>query len=154
MTDRSQDPAQDPAWEEPISLQLSPARLFSALMPTADSVHTGWQSCIEDALAQVSSTLVDELSGNHCRLAELEYADQENASETWHDWTVELRLGEVYLSGHWRERVGGSPADWAWCAAQAEEAFTRACVLIGKRVRRGFVSDSPVEGLRTSRTRH
>jgi len=154
MTDRSQESAPDPSWDEPIGLQLSPSSIFSALMHTADSVHTGWQSCIDDSLAQVSSTLVDELTGNHCRLAELEYADQENANENWHDWTVELKLGEIYLSGHWRERVGGSPADWAWCLAQAEEAFTRACLLIGKRVRRGFVSDSPIEGLRMSRTRH
>lgn len=154
MTDRSPESDQDPSWEDPLPLQLSAASLFSALMHSADSVHTGWQSCIEDSLAQISSTLVDEATGNHCRLAELEYPDEDNANDSWHDWTVELKLGEVYLSGHWRERVGGSPADWAWCGAQAEEAFTRACVLIGKRVRRGFVSDSPIEGLRTSRTRH
>jgi hypothetical protein len=154
MTDRSQEADSDPSWEDPLNLQLTPASVFTSLMHSADSVHTGWQSCIEDTLAQVSSTLVDEGTGNHCRIAELEYADQENPNESWHDWTVELKVGEVYLSAHWRERVGGSPADWSWCQAQAEEAFTRACVLIGKRVRRGFVSDTPIENLRTSRTRH
>jgi hypothetical protein len=148
------DNSQEPSWDEPVSIALTPGSIFKALMHSADSVHTGWQSCIEDSLIHSSTTMIDDATGNHCRLAELEYSDQENNNDTWHDWTVELKLKDIYLSGHWRERVGGSPADWDWCHRQAEEAYMHACTLIGKRVRRGFVSDSPIDTMRASRTRH
>jgi len=37
---------------------------------------------------------------------------------------------------------------------EAEKAFTMACVLMGKRVRRGIVIEQPSTAARTSRTHH
>jgi hypothetical protein len=99
-------------------------------------------------------TVVDEGSGNHCRLVEQSYAEDDAPEVNWHDWAVELRLGDTYVIGHWRAQDDASPSDWDWCAAEAENAFTRACVLLGKRVRRGLVVDEPMRAPRPARTHH
>jgi hypothetical protein len=99
-------------------------------------------------------TVADDAGGNYCRLVEQAYAEDEQPDVTWHDWAVELRLGEVYVTAHWRTEEDASPSDWEWCALQAEEAFSRACVLLGKRVRRGLVVDEPVRAPKPARTHH
>jgi hypothetical protein len=37
----------EPDWESPLHLKLTPALLIHALMGTASAVHTGWSSCID-----------------------------------------------------------------------------------------------------------
>lgn len=151
---KEEDYEEGPGWETPLVLNLTPDALMNTLFVTAESVHTGWRSCVEQRLVVADNTVMDEHSGNHCRLAEQEYADDEQPEAYWHDWTLELRVGEVYVIAHWRARAPGSPADWAWCANEAESAFLQACTLIGRRVRRGILVDEPSNQPRASRTRH
>lgn len=157
MSDRAREDEefdQEPGWDTPLTLTLTPDALMNTVFVTAESVHTGWQSCVEQRLVVADNTVVDELTGNHCRLAEQEYADDEQPEAFWHDWSLELRVGEVYVIAHWRARAPGSPADWAWCAAEAESAFMQACALIGRRVRRGILVDESSAQPRASKTRH
>jgi hypothetical protein len=144
----------DPSWDAPISVMVTPAGLLNTVFATAQSVHTAWRTCVDDGMVLTETTVVSEFGGNHCRFVEMEYADEEGAEETWHDWTVELRLGEVILLAHWRTRVNGSPSDWDWCAREAENAFIHAAALLGRRVRRGLAIEQPVESSRAASTRH
>jgi hypothetical protein len=145
---------EEPDWDAPLTISLTPAAILNTFFASADSVHTGWETCIEDELIVAETTVVAESSANHCRFIEQEYSDQDSGGESWHDWTVELQIGEVFLLAHWRARISASPADWEWCAAEAERAFTNAAALLGRRVRRGLVVDQPAEPARTPRTRH
>ena len=100
-------------------------------------------------------TVNDDRAGNHCRLVKQNYVEQEEPEEMWTDWTVEVRVGEVFVWGHWRTRESSVPADLDWCAAEAEKAFAGSCVLVGKRVRRGFIVEDPARSTeRPSRTHH
>lgn len=145
---------EEPDWDAPVALNLTPAAIMNTFFASADSVHTGWETCVDDTLVFAETTVVADMSANHCRFVEQEYSDQDTPDESWHDWTVELQLGEVFLLAHWRARISGSPADWEWCAAEAERAFISAAALLGRRVRRGLVVDQPEEPPRTPRTRH
>lgn len=150
----NQTMTEDPSWDEPLTLSLTPAAILNTVFATADNVHTAWQSCVEDHLIVAQTTAVAQMNANHCRLVEQEYADEEVPEETWHDWTVELQISDVYLMAHWRVRVGIAQADWEWCEAEAEKAFIIAAALLGRRVRRGIVVDAATEVPRTPRTRH
>jgi hypothetical protein len=55
-----------------------------------------------------------------------------------------VRIGKVYTIGHWQLRTNAAQLDWEWHARAAEQAFERACVLVGRRVRRGLVIDEPM----------
>lgn len=159
MTTRREDEDEvyedEPGWDAPLAFALTPDAIMRTVFATAESVHTGWSTCVEQRLVVLDNTVIDEASGNHCRLAEQEYADDDNPDDYWRDWTIELRIGEVFVIAHWRARAPGSPADFAWCAAEAESAFVQACALIGRRVRRGIlVDDAPATPPRASRTRH
>ena len=48
----------------------------------------------------------------------------------------------------------GSLAHWEWCVAEAEKAFTKACILVGKRIRSGLVVEEPPQAQVPSRTHH
>lgn len=144
----------DPDWDTPLTFMLTPAAIIHSLFATADAVHTGWDTCIDHTLAVTETTVVDEASGNHCRLVEQEYVETEGAEENWHDWSVELKIGATYVSAHWRVLTTGSPSDWDWCAGEAEKAFMNACVLFGRRVRRGLVIDEASHSGREPRTHH
>ncbi|MGH8583765.1 MAG: hypothetical protein ACREWG_13490 [Gammaproteobacteria bacterium] len=137
-----------------LTLTLTPSTILNTLMASAESVHTGWESCVDEAFVVSEYTVVNERNGDHCRFIEQEYADREDAEDSWHDWAVELRVGPVYVTGHWRTRVPGSPADWEWCAGEGERVFINTCALLGKRVRRGWVAEQVPESPRPSRTRH
>jgi hypothetical protein len=143
-----------PDWDIPLSLTLTPAAIVHAAFSTAETVHTGWGSCVDSSLVVWELASVDEQTDNHCRLVEQEYMEESDSTITWHDWVVELKLGEVYIAAHWRVQTASSPADWDWCTAQADEAFSRVCVLFGRRVRRGLVVEDPAEARRTPKTRH
>lgn len=144
----------DPDWEAQLPLSLTPSALIHTLLWSADAVHTGWESCIEHDLVLSEINAIDELSDNHCRLVEQEYLDDEQAEITWHDWAVELKIGNVFVAGHWRAQADTNLADWDWCVGEAEKAFTSACVLVGKRVRRGLAVDAPTGMHRVGRTHH
>lgn len=144
----------DPDWDTQIAMTTTPSSIIHALFWSADAVHTGWESCIEHDLVIWDMTAVDDGNDNHCRLVEQEYADEDERDLTWHDWTVELKLANVYISAHWRAQGGGNLSGWDWCAKEAEEAYTRACVLVGKRVRRGLVVESEPQTPRAPRTHH
>jgi hypothetical protein len=145
---------EDPSWEAPLTVTVTPSGLLNTIFATAQSVHTAWRTCVDDSLVIAETTVVSEFSSNHCRFLEMEYADEEASEETWHDWTVEMRLADIYLLAHWRARVNGSPADWDWCAREAENAFVQAAALFGRRVRRGLAVEQPAESPRTPSTRH
>lgn len=144
----------DPDWDTPLHLTLPPRAIIHAVFYTAESVHTGWESCVDPALAVYEVAAGDPMNNALCRLIEQEYVEDADPNLTWHDWTVELRLGNVYVVGHWRAPVAGSPADWAWCNEEAERAFTTACALIGRRVRRGLAVEEPSAGDDSRHTRH
>lgn len=131
---------QDPDWELPLALTLTPAMLIHSLFPMAQQVHTGSESCVDPKLALNELMAVDQRTGNHARLVEQEYVEDGDDDESiWHDWTVEVRIGDVWVTGHWQQPVHGSPVEWEWCAREAERAFRRAAVLFGKQVRPGLV---------------
>ena len=149
------DPAaEDPSWDAPVAVTVTPAGLLNTIFASAQSVHTAWRTCVDDSMVLAETTVVSEFGGNHCRFVEMEYAEEENSEDTWHDWTVELRLAEIFLLAHWRARVNGSPADWDWCAREAENAFMHAAALLGRRVRRGLAIEQPPEQTRMPSTRH
>lgn len=137
------DTSTEPDWDTPLHFTLTPALVIHALFGTASSVHTGWSSCIEDSLVLSDLMAMDERTGNYCRLVEQEYMEDEKEETVWHDWAVELRLSKLLITGHWQAQVNTSPMEWEWCAREAEKAFSHACALFGKRVRRGLSVEDP-----------
>ena len=128
-----------PDWDKPMTISVTPGDLIHALFTTASDVHTGWSSCIDNALITSDLTALDDRSGNYARLAEQEFSDEESPDILWHDWTVEIQLAEVLVTAHWAIQVTAPPLDWDWCAREAEKAFEKAAVIVGKRVRRSVV---------------
>lgn len=126
----------DPEWDRTLTLSVTPAGLIQALFHTAHDVHTGWSSCVDSNLASSDLLALDERSGNFARLVEQEFADEEDPDALWHDWTVETRIGDVFITGHWQVRISVAPIDWDFCVREAEAAFEKAAALMGKRVRR------------------
>ena len=143
-----------PDWDQPVSVSLMPEHLFQALFMTASSVHTGWSSCIDNGLTTADLFATDDNSGNYVRLAEQEFVEEEEPDVLWHDWTVEIRLGEVLLTGHWQIQVSATPLDWQWCAREAENAFEKAAVLVGKRVRRMPVVEEVIGSTTAPKPKH
>ena len=133
---------EQPDWSTPLNLTLTPEAIMSTAFATAEEVHCGWDTCVNPALVLSETTSVDPMTSNHCRLLEQEYSYDDQPDITWHDWTCELRVGEMYLLGHWRVQLNEAPAMWAWCANEAESAFINACMLIGQRARRGLIVES------------
>jgi len=138
------DDAPDPDWDIPLRLKLTPELIVHAIMDSASAVHTGWQSCVDEAAVMAQIVAMDDSGDNAVRLVEQEFADEEDSETVWHDWTVEVRLGKVYIIGHWQMRANAAQLDWEWHARAAEQAFEHACVLVGRRVRRGLVIDEPM----------
>jgi hypothetical protein len=130
---------QEPDWDSPLHLTLTPAMLIHSLFAVAQQVHTGGESCINPELVVNELQAVDERTGNHVRLVEQEYVEDDGDETVWHDWAVEIRIGDMWITGHWRQPVTVSPVEWEWCGQQAEQAFKLACVLVGKQVRPGLV---------------
>lgn len=143
-----------PAWDQPVAVSLIPEHLFQALFMTASSVHTGWNSCIDSSLVTADLYATDERNGNYVRLAEQEFVEDEEPDVLWHDWTVEVRLGDALLTGHWQIQASAAPLDWQWCAREAEAAFEKAAVLVGKRVRRMPVVEEIIGNTSPPRPRH
>ncbi|MEY6432811.1 hypothetical protein ABC977_10370 [Thioalkalicoccus limnaeus] len=145
----------EPDWDGPLQLTLTPALLFHSLMATATAVHTGWESCIDETLVLANQLALDDAAGHYVRLVEQEYFEEADQENLWHDWTLEIRLGGVLITGHWQSPVGGPPWEWEWQAREAEQAFERACVLVGRRVSRGLVVVEPQSANGPARsTRH
>ena len=144
----------DPDWDTPITFTLSPESIMRNLFGTAESVHTGWESCVEHSLITGDTTALDEDTGNYCRLVEQEYVEDSDPELTWHDWAVEIKIGELFMTGHWRSRNQDSPVEWDWCQRETEKTFSAACLLIGKRARRGWIIEGSSEAGRTPRTKH
>lgn len=134
----------DPDWESPLSFQLTPELLAHAVMQTASAVHTGWESCVDEEAILTQIVALGDQGEASVRLLEQELADEDDASESWHDWTLEVRVGGLLTVGHWQVRSQSAALDWEWSAAAAERAFELACVLVGKRVRRGLVVEGPM----------
>ena len=137
------DETNEPDWATQIEVNLTPTGLIHSLFATANSVHTGWSSCVDRSLVVSDLSTLDEATGNYCRLVEHEFVEEGDEDDLWHDWTVELRLGEVLVTGHWQIPANSSPMEWEWCGREAETAFDKACVLFGKRVRRGIGVEEP-----------
>ncbi|MCF7990615.1 MAG: hypothetical protein K9M02_09240 [Thiohalocapsa sp.] len=134
----------DPDWDMPLQLKLTPELLVHALMDNASAVHTGWESCVDEDALISQVVVMDDAGNNAIRLVEQEFADEEEAGAVWHDWTVEIRIGRVITAGHFSVRANAAPLDWEWHAREAERTFERACVLLGRRVRRGLVIEEPM----------
>ena len=133
----------EPDWDSQLTIRLTPAMLIHALMATASAVHTGHSSCVDDDLVVNNLVSMDDTEGNYVRLAEQEFYEDEDPETVWHDWTLEMRIGKVLITGHWQIPRNAPPVEWAWNAREAEKAFSRACVFIGRRVHRGLVVDEP-----------
>jgi hypothetical protein len=148
---------QEPDWNTPLPLTVTPAMLIHSLFAMAQQVHTGEESCVNDELVVNELLAIDERTGNHARLVEQEYVEEGADDDTvWHDWAVEIRIGDIWVTGHWQQPVTVSPLEWEWCARQAEQAFRQACVLFGKQVRPGLVvlDEAPVAPPTTPLRRH
>ena len=148
------DSSEHPDWDTPLSFTLTPEAIIHSVFATAEEVHTGWETCVNNAMAITNTTAVDAATGNHCRMVEQEFSYDDQPDITWHDWTVELRVGEVFLLAHWRVQVNESPALWSWSTTEAEQAFMHACALIGQRVRRGLVVESSASMTVPPRSHH
>ncbi len=135
--------ADEPDWNAPLSFRVTPSGLMHALFWTASAVHTGWSSCIDSTLVLNETLASDDLTGNWCRLVEQEFVEDEQEDVVWRDWTVELRIGDVFVVGHWQAPTTASAMEWEWQAREAERAFEKACVLVGKRIRRGLTVEEP-----------
>ncbi|MGQ9660386.1 MAG: hypothetical protein ACUVQI_10050 [Thermochromatium sp.] len=135
----------EPDWDTPLSLTLTPGLLIHALMSTASVVHTGWTSCIDDTLVLTEQVAMDDQSGHCVRLVEQEFVEDDQPDRIWHDWTLEIRIGSVLTTGHWQFPANSPPSEWDWNAREAERAFERACVLIGRRVRRRLQVEEPIQ---------
>jgi len=133
----------EPDWNTPLTVRLSPAHLIHALMTTASAVHTGYASCVDDKLAVNSLLAMDDTVGNYVRLVEQEFYEDEDPETVWHDWTLEISIAKVLTTGHWQVPTDAPPMEWEWNAREAEMAFDRACLLLGRRVRRGLAVDDP-----------
>jgi len=134
----------EPDWDSPLTLKLTPALLMHSLMTTATAVHTGYASCVDDKLVVNDLISMDGSVGNYVRLVEQDFYEEEDPETVWHDWTLEISIGKILTTGHWQISANASPMEWEWTAREAEKAFGRACVLIGRRVRQGLVVDEPV----------
>ena len=136
--------AGEPDWETPLTLTTTPTLLIHALMGTASAVHTGWSSCVDETLVLSNAVAMDDGAGNYARLVEQEFVEDGESEQIWHDWTLELRIGTVLITGHWQFEVAAHPSDWDWNARESRRAFERACVLIGRRVRRTLAVEEPL----------
>lgn len=134
----------EPDWDTPLSLTITPGLIIHALMGTASAVHTGWASCIDDSLVLSNQIAMDDQAGHYVRLVEQEFVEEEQPATLWHDWTLEIRLGSVLTTAHWQFSASAHPSEWDWNAREAGRAFERACVLLGRRVRRAMVVEEPV----------
>jgi hypothetical protein len=153
MTTKEQpafDSMADPDWDSPLTFRLTPELIAHAVMETASAVHTGWQSCIDETAVLSELVAMDDSGEKAVRLVEQEFVDEQEQEQeqeqdvAWHDWSVEVRAGGVLIIGHWQVRSNSAPLDWEWAAAAAERAFERACVLLGRRVRRGLMVEAPM----------
>lgn len=142
----------DPDWDSPLTLNVTPAGLAGALFSSADEVHTAWQSCVDPNLVVAESVAHDAHTPNYCRLVEQEY-EEDGSEGIWHDWCVELHIGEIYISGHWRLPTDARGSEWGWSNDEAQKAFTAGCVLFGRRVGRTVYVEEPLES-GPSPTRH
>lgn len=133
--------ASQPDWDTPLTLRLNPAQLIHALMTTASAVHTGYASCVDDSLILNNLVSMDEATGNYVRLLEQEFYEDEDPETVWRDWTLEIFVNKVLITGHWQIPANASPMEWQWNAREAERAFDRACVLLGRRIHRQLVVD-------------
>lgn len=133
----------EPDWESPLHLTLSPALLIHSLLASAATVHTGTESCVDETLVVSNLIALERESGNYVRLTEQEFYAEDEPEVLLHDWTVEIGIGRILTTGHWQAVQGASLLDWEWSASQAQDAFERACVLVGRRVRRGLVVEEP-----------
>ena len=139
MKHEAEDASFEPDWEIPLTVTVTAASVIDTVDATAVSVHTGMESCINSELAVVDIVAPDDNGGNFTRYVEQEYAEDSDPEAMWHDWTVELKIDSTFVVGHWWTRSSGSPADWEWCAKEAEQAFRQASLFVGKRVRKGLV---------------
>jgi hypothetical protein len=135
----------EPDWDTPLTLTLTPGLIIHALMSTASAVHTGWSSCVDDTLVLSNQIAMDEPGGHYVRLVEQEFVEEDQPGTLWHDWTLEVRIGSVLMSGHWQFPATAHPSEWDWNTREAARAFERACVLIGRRVRRTIVVEEPAQ---------
>lgn len=125
----------DPEWDHILTLTVTPSGLAQALFATASSVHTGWSSCVESNLVASDLLATDVRTGNFARLVEQEFFEDEDPDVLWHDWAVEIRIGEVFITGHWQLQASSAPLDLEWGRREAEAAFDKATLLVGKRAR-------------------
>lgn len=134
----------DPDWDMPLTIKLTPELIVHAVMQNAAAVHTGWETCIDDDLVLSQLVVMDDAGSNALRLVEQEFTDEQEEDLVWHDWAVEVRIGKVITTGHFSVRTNAAPLDWEWHAREAERAFERACVLLGRRARHGLVVEEPI----------
>ena len=86
--------AMEPEWDAPIGLQVTPRAIIECVFWNADAVHTGYESCVDPKLVIVDTIAHEDNGDNYCRYVEQEYVEEEAPEDTtWHDWTVELKLG-------------------------------------------------------------
>lgn len=145
----------DPDWDSPLNIRITPRSIIDSVFRSAEAVHTGHESCIDNDLVQDDLYAHEADGKNYCRHAVQEYSEGESTADSaWRDWTVELKIEEVFISAHWRAVAEGSPSDWEWCAREAENAFIAASILVGCRVRRGLAVEGGNYDNRGSRIHH
>lgn len=136
----------EPDWDTPLALTITPGMIIHALMGTATAAHTGWSSCIDDALVLSDQVAMDDRTGHYIRLVEQEFVEEDQPGTLWHDWSLEVRIGSVLTIGHWQFPASAHPLEWDWHTREAARAFERACVLLGRRVRRTVSVEDAADG--------
>ena len=134
----------EPDWDSPLTLRLTPSLLIHSLMATASAVHTGHSTCVDETLVVNNLVTMDDTQGHYVRLVEQEFYEDDDPDTVWHDWTLEISIGKILTTGHWQVPVTAPPMEWEWNAREAEQAFGRACVLLGRRVRPGLAVEEPL----------
>ena len=152
ITDPAETP--EPDWATPLEISLTADEAIHALFTTAESVHTGWESCIDSKFVIHEINAVHDNGESHCRFVEQEYIEEELPDVTWHDWVVELKLADIYLTAHWRTAKNDNPADWEWCLREAQDAFRVCCIFIGKKVRNAVYVEPTIRSQQGARTHH
>ena len=149
--------AMEPEWDAPIGLEVTPRAIIECVFWNADAVHTGYESCIESETRDrgIQSPTTTTATTTVATSNRSTWKTRPPEETTWHDWTVELKLGEVFVVAHWRVLVGGSPTLTGTGASGSRRRRSPiASVLVSKRVRKYTVVDTSSFGPRPPRTHH
>lgn len=156
---QSVDTNQQPSFDEPLAIGLTPSEIFEAVVEDFESGHTSHTSLIADAqdlvvwqhevgLARTGSTcriaVVEhhlpseddmEYEGSDDEGEESEYADEDfnDLDEVVVEYLVELEVGNVFVCALW-EAMASNAAEVRHIKRAAHQTYIKMAALIGVKV--------------------